>query len=208
MAFLRRTTWTTSSRPPRYVDKMKRELDGIVGRLAALPHAPVRVEPDVAPFRTWMNMHRVQFEEFKTYCDEYRPKSPREDGEVHPAVENMAGCVQRLTQRVDELAPLVYPEAFELQRRAEVLAEAHRRTGQVFWEAMGKFSLEELGEQGLRLAIEQRALQVAHATLDGIVRMREGPGETEVLCWLEPVDSQNGEAVDENMELDELEGWW
>lgn len=97
------------------VEKLKESLDATVGTLAALQHTPVNIEPDMGAFRAWMTAHREQLDAFKKYCDEYRPASPLEEGEVHPDVESLISAVQMLERRIDELERVANPEMFEVR---------------------------------------------------------------------------------------------
>jgi hypothetical protein len=97
------------------VDETKKALDAVVASLSALPHTPVQiVASDLGPLRAWMDAHREQFNAFKTFCDEYRPPSPMEDGEVHTKVDHLLSVVRDLGDRVDSLA-------IALERRIESL---------------------------------------------------------------------------------------
>ncbi|KAJ7709895.1 hypothetical protein B0H17DRAFT_1029668, partial [Mycena rosella] len=179
------------------IDKLKKAFQEIVGNLAALPHTPVNVKLDLGPLRTWMDANRERFDAFKTFCDEYRPKSPMEEGEVHPDLEFLSSALERIEHRLEDLAPRVNPEAFELQRRAEMLAEGHARGSQIFCDFMAKFDFLELGELGQRLAVEQRVHKAARETLDGMVKMSEGGiEERDAFSWLEPVDPQHDDPTE------------
>ncbi|KAJ6596903.1 hypothetical protein DFH09DRAFT_1133058 [Mycena vulgaris] len=181
------------------VNKLRKALGGITESLAALPHTPVTIEPDLGQFRAWINVHRARFDGFKTFCDEYRPKSPREEGEVHPYVEHLSSALKDMEHRLDQLAPVVNPDAFELESRAERMAEAQRRHSQLFRGFLDKFDFMKLGEAGQRLAVEQRVLKVARETLDGMVNMENGNAERDAFLWLQPVDPQT---VDHDHEME------
>lgn len=72
---------------------------------------------DIKPFRDWIEEHRETFNAFKTYCDELlRPKTPLEEGEVHPEVERLSYVLKTIEHRIDRLTPVVSPQALEVGR--------------------------------------------------------------------------------------------
>ncbi|KAJ7109386.1 hypothetical protein C8R44DRAFT_802385 [Mycena epipterygia] len=183
------------------VGKLKESLDAIVATLAALSHTPVEIVPDMSAFRAWMAAHREQLDAFKTYCDEHRPASPLEEGEVHPDVDSLLSAVQMLEWRIDELERVVNPEAFELQRRAARLHEAHRRDSQLFSDFIAKFDFLELSAECQQFVVEERVVRVARETFDGMVQGRDKVAEREAFFWLQPV--QEGDEID-SMDIDEI----
>lgn len=86
------------------VEKTREALNAVVANLCALPHTPVKIEPDLHALRAWIDAHRAEFDAFKTFCDNYRPPSPMEDGEVHPRVDSLLTAVRDVEDRVDRLA--------------------------------------------------------------------------------------------------------
>ncbi|KAJ7452402.1 hypothetical protein B0H11DRAFT_290051 [Mycena galericulata] len=98
------------------LDGVKKSLDAVSTSLAALPHMPVQ-DFDIEPFRKWIQEHREKFDAFGAYCDELvRPESPLEEGEVHPDMERLSYALKTIEHRIDRLAPIVNPQAFEIAR--------------------------------------------------------------------------------------------
>ncbi|KAJ7449820.1 hypothetical protein FB451DRAFT_1286662 [Mycena latifolia] len=181
------------------VDKLKKELEGIASSLAALPHAPVNVELDIGPFRAWIEAHREELTAFKTYCDENRPKSPLEEGEVNPEVECLSFAMKGLSERVASLEPLVNAEALEV--RGSMMSAVLRQETQLFWEFLGRFDLAEMGEQGLRMAVQEMVLHIARDEFDKMVEAKTGAGDkSDAPRWWE---RENGMEIDEDDEMRE-----
>ncbi|KAJ7273723.1 hypothetical protein B0H12DRAFT_508118 [Mycena haematopus] len=109
------------------VNKTKEAFNAAVMRLSALPHTPVNMDVvDLAPLRAWMDAHRAQFDAFKRFCDEYRPPSPMEEGELHPRVDALLLEVKDLETRVEALARVLErrketPEAVDVRFDSNVI---------------------------------------------------------------------------------------
>ncbi|KAJ6547573.1 hypothetical protein B0H19DRAFT_1166398 [Mycena capillaripes] len=203
------------------VEKTKEALNAVVASLSALPHTPVEIEPDLCALRAWMDAHRAEFDAFKTFCDNYRPPSPMEDGEVHPRVDLLLKALRDIEIRIDGLERKMQPPwvndvgpqssffkfaihactiHYQLQRRVKMLHEVDAWITELFSRSMNAVEFCEMSAEGQRTAIQQHVLKVARDTFDGMLNIKRGEESVEGLFWLRPL---SGGAVQQSMEEDE-----
>ncbi|KAF8212227.1 hypothetical protein K438DRAFT_1957988 [Mycena galopus ATCC 62051] len=173
------------------VNKTRDALSAAVARLSALPHAPIEIDFDLAPLGAWMDAHRAQFDAFKKFCDEYRPPSPKEEGELHPCVDALLSELRDLEARAEHLTRSLErrkesKEAVEFRRRARILDAMDLEFKAEFSRVMNKVDFSELSEEGQRVAIQQRVLKVARDTLNWMLKVKESGG-VEDIFWFEPL---------------------
>ncbi|KAJ6496687.1 hypothetical protein C8R47DRAFT_352988 [Mycena vitilis] len=197
------------------VERTREALDQVVIGLSALPHTPVKMELDLRALREWMDAHRQGFDQFQSFCENYRPPSPMEDGQVHPRVDLVLSELRDAERHMGNLGLALErhiersePEwASRLRRRVKSLNQEDDGNTNIFSSCMSLVEFSELSAEGQRMAIQQHVLRVARDTLDGMLKIKPGQGRVDGLFWVQPpvgrdwVEEADGMEVESETEL-------